>query len=97
MAIKLKLELKWTKINRGVTIPSGLNLMSKLLLLCAVFLSLGVARAEVSDKSEVVVMATGGTIAGASADKSAVTGYTASVISAMGMDLAAITEAFETH
>ena len=27
MAIKLKLELKWTKIKRVVTIPSGLNLM----------------------------------------------------------------------
>ena len=27
MAIKLKLELKWTKIKRVVTIPRGLNLM----------------------------------------------------------------------
>ena len=27
MAIKLKLELKWTKIKRVVTIPRGFNLM----------------------------------------------------------------------
>ena len=56
--------------------------MNKLLVLCATCLSLGVVRAEASAKGEVVVMATGGTIAGASADKSAVTGYTAGVIGA---------------
>ena len=41
-----------------------------------------VVGAEASAKSEVVVMATGGTIAGASADKSAVTGYTSGVVGA---------------
>ena len=56
--------------------------MNKLLVLCVVCMSLGVAWAEVSAKSEVVVMATGGTIAGASADKSAVTGYTSGIVSA---------------
>ena len=42
----------------------------------------GMVRAEASAKGEVVVMATGGTIAGASADKSAVTGYTSGVVGA---------------
>ena len=44
--------------------------MNKLLVLCVTCLSLGVVRAEASAKGEVVVMATGGTIAGANARKS---------------------------
>ena len=56
--------------------------MNKLLVLCVMCMSLGMTWAEESAKSEVVVMATGGTIAGASADKSAVTGYTSGVVGA---------------
>ena len=56
--------------------------MSKLLMLCATCLVLGVALADASAKGEVAVLATGGTIAGASADRSAVTGYTSGVVGA---------------
>ena len=37
MATKLKLELKWTKIKRVVTIPSGLNLMDLSNIIQAMF------------------------------------------------------------
>ena len=56
--------------------------MNKLLVLCALCMIFSEVRAEASAKSEVVVMATGGTIAGASADHSAVTGYTSGVVAA---------------
>ena len=56
--------------------------MSKLLMLCATCLVLGVALADASAKDEVAVLATGGTIVGASADRSAVTGYTSGVVGA---------------
>ena len=56
--------------------------MRKLLMMSAVCMVAVVARAAASEKSEVTVLATGGTIAGASADRSAVTGYTSGVVGA---------------
>ena len=56
--------------------------MRKLLVLSAVCMAFGVVRAAESVKGEIAVLATGGTIAGASADRSAVTGYTSGVVGA---------------
>ena len=55
------------------------NMMKKLWLSALV---LAISAFAASAKGEVVVLATGGTIAGANADKCAVTGYTSGVVGA---------------
>lgn len=54
--------------------------MNKLLVLCVACMALGTAWADASAKNEVVVLATGGTIAGSCVDRSAMTGYATGVI-----------------